>query len=63
MGGAESGALASETPPNDADLSQVINAWPTLLESVGAGIVRHCQGDSAGRQVVSGAGLPLQSAF
>ena len=38
-GGAKSGALSPKTLPADADLAQIVAAWPTLPQTIKAGIV------------------------
>jgi hypothetical protein len=38
QGGADSGALGTRNALLDADLSAVVNAWPTLPEFIKAGI-------------------------
>jgi hypothetical protein len=37
--GAEFGALDTEKPPKDPELGAIIDAWPTLSESIKAGIL------------------------
>lgn len=37
--GAKSGALGAPEAPIDPDLAMIIEAWPTLPESIKAGIV------------------------
>jgi hypothetical protein len=34
QGGAESGAIKAETPPDDPDLASVVTAWPTLPDHI-----------------------------
>jgi hypothetical protein len=39
QGGAESGALATESRPIDPGLATLIDAWPALAEPIRAGIL------------------------
>jgi hypothetical protein len=39
MGGAQSGALSTNSDQIDADLQRVLDAWPTLPEALRAGIL------------------------